>query len=321
MKAILRDRYGSPDVLELREIEKPEPTDDGMLVRVRATSVNPVDWHLMRGEPYLVRLSDGLRRPKDKFLGVDVAGVVEAVGKDVTEFEPGDEVFGSRSGAFAEYVVSAKRVFAHKPANLTFEQAAAVPVAATTALQALRDKGGVTPGQKVLINGAGGGVGTFAVQIAKSYGAEVTGVTSTPNLEMVRSIGADHVIDYTREDFTRSGLRYDLIVDVAGSPSLSRLRRAASPDGALVLVGAGRGNWFGPMARPLGSLAIKRFVKQRMAFFLAQTNKEDMLVLKGLLEAGKIKPVIDRTYPLSETAEAIRYLETGHARGKVVVTL
>lgn len=321
MKAIVRDRYGSPDVLGLREIEKPELTDDGMLVRVRATSVNPVDWHLMRGQPYLVRLSDGLRQPKNKFLGVDVAGVVEAVGKDVTDFQPGDEVFGSRSGAFAEFVVSTKRVFAHKPANISFPQAAAVPVAGTTALQALRDKGGITSGQKVLVNGAGGGVGTFAVQIAKSYGAEVTAVTSTPNLEMVRSIGADHVVDYTREDFTRGGQRYDLIVDVGGSPSLSRLRRAVTHDGTLVLVGAGLGNRLGPMARPLGSVVLRRFVKQRLVFFLAQTNKEDMLVLKELLETGKVVPVIDRTYPLSETPEAIRYLETGHARGKVVITV
>jgi NADPH:quinone reductase-like Zn-dependent oxidoreductase len=250
-----------------------------------------------------------------------VAGVVEAVGKEVTDFQPGDEVFGSQSGAFAEYVMSAKRQFAHKPPNITFEQAAAVPVAGTTALQALRDKGGVASGQKVLVIGAGGGVGTFAIQIAKSYGAEVTGVTSTGNLEMVTSIGADHVVDYTREDFTHSRQRYDLIVDVAGSPSLSHIRRGLTLDGTLVLVGAGRGNPMGPMARPLGSLLTKRFVKQRMVFFLAQTNKEDMLVLKELLEAGKVTPVIDRTYPLNQTPEAIRYLETGQARGKVVITV
>lgn len=318
MKAIVNDRYGSPDGMELRDVDKPEVTDDGVLVRVRATSVNAYDWHMMRGKPYIARLS-GLRKPKTTVLGLDVAGIVEAVGANVTHLKPGDEVFGSRSGAFAEYVSG--RNFVPMPAGFTFEQAAAVPCAGQTALQGLRDKGGIQAGQRVLINGAGGGVGTFAVQIAKAFGADVTGVTSTRNLEMVRSIGADHVIDYTREDFTRSGQRYDLILDPGGNRSLSDIRRVLTPEGTLVLVGPGSGQWVGPIARMLRAIVTSRFVGQRMLPFLSTVSKDDLLVLKELIEAGKVRPVIDRTYPLSEIPEAIRYLEAGHAQGKVVITV
>jgi len=318
MKAIVQHRYGPPGVLRLQDIEKPPVGDDQVLLRVRGSSVNAVDWHLMRGLPYFIRLSGGLRRPKGGTPGVDAAGVVEAVGKDVTHVSPGDEVFGARNGAFAEYVSG--RTFVPKPTNLTFEQAAAVPVAGCTALQALRDKGGLRPGRRVLVNGAGGGVGTFVVQIAKALGAEVTAVTSTGNLELVRSIGADHVIDYTRDDFTKAGQRYDLIIDVGGTPSLSACRRALAPDGTLVLVGAGQG-FGGPLPRMLAGLVRSRILKQRVVAFIAQVNKEDLLFLKELIEAGKVTPIIGRTYPLSETAEAIRHLETGHARGKVVITV
>jgi NADPH:quinone reductase-like Zn-dependent oxidoreductase len=294
-------------------------TDDGVLVRVRATSVNPFDWHSLRGQPYIMRMGGGLRRPTQTVLGIDVAGIVEAVGRDVTDLQPGDEVFGVRSGAFAEYVSG--RNFVPKPAGLTFEQAAAVPVAGLTALQGLRDKGGVQPGQQVLIYGAGGGVGTFAVQIAKAMGADVTGVTSTANVDMVRSIGADQVIDYTREDFTRSGQHYDVIFDIGAKRPLLKLRRGLAPNGTLVLVGGSRGNWIGPVARALGALVLSRFASQTLRPFLSDVNKVDLLALKDLIDAGKVRPVIDRTYPLRETAEAIRYLETGRARGKVVITL
>jgi len=319
MKAIVYRTYGSPDVLELTDIEKPAVADDAVLVRVRSASVNPVDWHGMRGQPFLVRMGDGLRRPKVGALGVDAAGHVEAVGKDVTHLQPGDEVFGARTGAFAEYVSG--RNFVAKPAALTFEQAAAIPVAATTALQALRDKGGVQPGQRVLVNGASGGVGTFAVQIAKALGAHVTGVCSSGNVEMVRSIGADEVIDYTREDFTRAGQRYDLILDIAGSRSLRSCRRVLTANGTLVVVGGPGGRWVSPADRWVKAKVISRFGSQRMLPFLAQITKEDLLVLKELAEAGTLRPVIDRTYPLSEVPEAVRYLEAGHARGKVVITL
>lgn len=320
MKAIVHDRYGSPDVLELREVDKPVVGDDGVLVRVRAASVNALDWHIMRGKPYLVRISDGLRRPKRLIAGVDAAGEVEAVGTNVTHLHPGDRVFGSRAGAFAEYVSG--RTFVPMPAGLTFEQAAAVPVAGCTALQALRDKGQLQAGQRVLIDGAGGGVGTFAVQIAKALGADVTAVTSTGNLDLIRSIGADHVIDHTREDFTRNGQRYDLIVDLGGNHPLSAIqRRVLTPTGTLVIVGAPKGQWLGPLARPLAATVMSRFVKQRMLAFLAKVTKEDLLILKALIDAGKVTTVIDRTYPLGETAEAIRYIEAGRARGKVVMTI
>jgi NADPH:quinone reductase-like Zn-dependent oxidoreductase len=321
MQAIVGTEYGSPDGLELREVDTPAVGDDQVLVRVRAASVNPADWHFMRGLPYPVRLESGLRRPKRTVPGADVAGVVEAVGKDVTEFQPGDEVFGYRGGSLAEFVCGGERNFLRKPAGLTYEQAAAVPLAGFTALQALRDRGRIEPGQRVLINGAAGGVGTFAVQIAKELGADVTGVCSTGNLDMVRSIGADQVVDYTVEDFTRSGQRYDLIVDAVGNRSLSDLRRALTPAGTLVLAGGGNGRWLGPLLLPLKAVVVSRFVRQRLLPFLAKYTKDDLRVLKELVDAGKVTPVIDRTYPLSEAPEAIRYLEAGHARGKVVVTV
>ena len=322
MKAAVRDRFGSPDVVEIREIEKPAPADDEVLVRVRAASTNPADWYGVTGRPFVARPQMGLRKPKSNTLSVDFAGTVEAVGRNFTEFRPGDEVFG-RSGAFAEYVcVGEDRAVALKPANLTFEQAAAVPVAALTALQGLRDKGQIQPGQKVLINGASGGVGTFAVQIAKSFGAEVTGVCSTPNVELVRSIGAVHVVDYTQEDFTRSDRRYDLMLDVAGSRSWRACRRVLNPQATLVMVGAPKGN---RLLGPLGHIAKVRLAalrsSQKVVFFVAKFNKADMMVLRELLEAGKVTPVVDRRYELSEIADAFRYLGEGHARGKVVVTL
>jgi NADPH:quinone reductase-like Zn-dependent oxidoreductase len=321
MKAIVRERYGSPDVLELKVVPKPVVDDDSMLVRVRAASINAYDWHMMRGSPYLVRMSEGLRKPKNIAMGVDLAGQVEAVGKNVTQFRPGDEVFGARVGALAEYVRGGpKSSLAPKPAGLTFEQAAAVNMAGTTALQGLRDKGRIQPGQRVLINGASGGVGTFAVQIAKAFGAHVTAVCSTRNVEMVRSIRADEVIDYTQQDFTRSGQRYDLIFDVAASRSLSDCRRVLAPNGILVMVGVKGGRRMAPIAaRLLAGVVYSRFASRKMLPFLAHNSTEDLLVLKQLIESGKVRPVIDRTYPLTQTAEAIRYLEEGHARGKVVI--
>ena len=322
MKAIVHETYGSPDVLQLRDVPKPVVDDVSVLVRVRAASVNAADWHIMRGLPYLLRMSSGLRKPKRIVAGVDMAGHVEAVGKNVSQFRPGDEVFGQRGGAFAEYVCAAENKFAPKPANLTFEQAAAVPMAGFTALQGLRDKGQIQPGQSVLINGAAGGVGTFAVQIAKTFGAHVTGVCSTKNVDTVRSIGADQVIDYRREDFTRSGQRYDLILDVASTHPLSDCRRALGANGILVMVGAADGRRMRPfLARLLASIVLSRFGRQKMLPFLARFRKEDLTVLTALIEAGKLTPVIDRTYPLSETAAAIRYLEEGHPRGKVVITV
>jgi len=324
MKAIVRERYGPPDVLELRDVERPAIDDDSILVRVRAASINAYDWHMMRGRPSLVRIVAGLRKPKSSAMGVDVAGQVEAVGKNVTQFRPGDEVFGSRSGSLAEYVRGTSQSFlVPKPARLTFEQAAAVPMAGTTALQGLRDKGQIRPGQKVLINGASGGVGTFAVQIAKAFGAHVTAVCSTGNLEQARSLGADQVIDYTKEDFTRSGKRYDLILDVAASGPLSARRRVLEPSGILVGVGSAdsRYGMTSLLAGLVETAVLSRFGKQKMPFFLAKNSKEDLMVLTALIETGKIRPVIDRTYPLRETAEAIRYLEAGHARAKVVITV
>ncbi len=323
MKAIIRERYGSPDVLKLRDIDRPVIDDDGVLVRVRAASINAYDWHMMRGSPSLVRLMAGLRKPKSTAMGVDLAGEVEAVGKNVTEFRPGDEVFGQRVGALAEYVRgTAKSFLVPKPAGLTFEQAAAVPMAASTALQGLRDKGQIKPSQRVLINGASGGVGTFAVQIAKAFGAHVTAVCSTRNVDQARSLGADEVIDYTREDFRRGGRKYDVILDVASSGSLSSRRRALEPNGTLVGVGAANNDGTASIVAGLLETAVlSRFGNQKMPFFLAKNSKEDLLVLKELIEAGKVRPVIDRTYPLNQTAEAIRYLETGHARAKVVITV
>jgi len=320
MRAIAYHNYGSPDVLQCEEIEKPTAEDDEVLIKVRAASVNPLDRHLMRGEPYIIRAMAGLRKPKSTRPGVDLAGQVEAVGKNVTRFQPGDEVFGACRGAFAEYVVAEEKNLALKPANLTFEQAAAVPVAAITALQGLRDKGRIQPGQKVLINGAAGGVGTFAVQIAKSFGAQVTGVCSARNVDLLRSIGADQVIDYTREDFTQSGQQYDLIFDCVGTRSVSACRRVMTPKGIYIIIGGPAGRWIGPLAPSLRALLVSPFVSQTLVMFTASINKEDLIVLKELIEAKKLTPVIDRCYTLSDIRAAIRYLEEGHARGKVVIT-
>ena len=319
MRAFVSNRYGSPDVMKLGEVDRPEVTEESALVRVRATSVNAFDWHMLRGKPYLARLGEGLRSPKTTVLGLDVAGVVEAVGEKVTHVKPGDHVFGSRTGAFAEYISGRNMVL--MPNGITFEQAAAVPTAGQTALVGLRDKGEIKAGQRILINGAGGGVGTFAVQIAKAFGAEVTAVTSTRNLDMVRSIGADHVVDYTREDFTRSRERYDLIFDIGGNRSLSRTRRVLTPDGTLVLVAPGRGQWIGPIVRVLGAVVTTRFRRQRVRPFLAPVSRDNLLVLKELIEAGKITPVIDRTYPFDEIPDAVRHVERGHVGGKVVITV
>jgi NADPH:quinone reductase-like Zn-dependent oxidoreductase len=324
MKAVVYCDYGVAN-LKFQDVEKPTPADDQLLVRVRAASVNPLDWHYVEGTPFVMRaLAGGLRKPKDTQLGVDFAGTVEAVGKNVTKFKPGDEVFGGRTGAFADYVcVRESRAVALKPASITFEQAASVPIAAITALQALRDKGQIAPGQKVLINGASGGVGTFAVQIAKSYGAEVTGVCSTRNLDLVRSLGADHVIDYTKEDFTKTDQPYDLIIDNVGNRSLSECRRALKPKGILVLVGGGGANEqgiIGPMAKPIKAMLLSPFVSQKIGMILAELNHDDLAFLADLMQSGKVKPVIDRTYKLSDVPEAIKYVEQGHARGKVVIT-
>ena len=324
MKAIVQYKYGSPDdVLELKDIDKPVVKDDEVLVRVHAASIHVGDWVSVRGVPYIMRPVTGLLRPKNSVPGDDIAGKVEAVGKNVKQLQPGDEVFGWCNGAFAEYACAGEDNFVPKPANLTFEQAAAVGVSAFTALQALRDQGKVQPGQKVLINGASGGVGTFAVQIAKSFGADVTGVCSTRNVDMVRSIGADQVIDYTQEDFTQSGQRYDFILDNVANHSLSDFRRALTPKGTLQPNAGGHssGRWIGPMGSVIKALVLSLFVRQQGRLFLSLPNKEDLATLKELIESGKVTPVIDRTYPLSETPEAIGYLGEGHARGKVVITV
>jgi NADPH:quinone reductase-like Zn-dependent oxidoreductase len=321
MKAIIYHAYGSPDVLHCEDVEKPSPGDDEVLIRVRAAAVNPMDCHLMSGA-YILRPLTGLRKPKLTCPGADLAGEIEAVGRNVTRFQPGDPVFGAARRAFAEYVCAPETRLAMKPANLTFEQAAALPVAGLTALQGLRDKGRVQPGQKVLINGAAGGVGTFAVQIAKSLGAEVTGVCSTKSVDLVRSIGADHAIDYTRDDFTRSAQRYDLIFDCVGNRPLSDCWRVMTRKGTYVPVGARPGGrWIGPLPRLLMVLLSSPFVSQNVVFFMARVNNEGLLALKELVEANKVKPVIDRTYALSDAAEAIRYVKDGHARGKVVVVV
>jgi NADPH:quinone reductase-like Zn-dependent oxidoreductase len=318
MKAIIQDQYGPPDVLELQEVDKPEIGDGDVLVRVHAAGVHIGDWHFMTGLPYLMRIMGfGFRAPKARVRGTDVAGVVEAVGKNVTRFQAGDEVFGTCNGSFAEYACAREDKLAPKPANLAFEQAAAVPTSACTALQALRDKGGIKPGQKVLIVGASGGVGMFAVQIVKSFGAEVTGVCSTTKVDTVRSIGADHVNDYTR-----SGQRYDLILDMAGNRSLSQLRRALTPRGTLVLVGGEGGDrWIGAVSRSIRALVVSPFVSQRLRMIISTPNTEDLRFLKELIEAAKVRPVVDRTYPLSEVPDAMRYLNEGHARGKIVITV
>ena len=325
MKAILYHAYGASDVLHLEETQKPLLNDNQVLIKVRAAAVNPLDWHYMRGTPYILRVTGaGLRRPSDPRLGTDAAGQVEAIGKKVTQFKPGDEVFGAVGGAFAEYARAAEKNIVLKPANLTFEQAAAVPVAGLSALQALRDKGQLRSGQKVLINGASGGVGTFAVQIAKSFGADVTGVCSTKNVDLVRSLGADHVIDYTREDFTQGAQRYDLILDNVENHSLSAYRRVMTPKGVYVLIGGGGpndGHWLGPMAGPIKEAVYSPFVSQKFVMLLASIEKHDLMILHEMLESKKITPVIDRTYTLSEVPAAIAYLEAGHARGKVIIAV
>jgi NADPH:quinone reductase-like Zn-dependent oxidoreductase len=322
MKAAVYRRYGPPNVIQINEVEKPVPNDNQVLIEVRAASVNPYDWHFMRGTPYLVRIIAGLRKPKDTRLGVDVAGQVEAVGMNVTQFKPGDKVFGSCRGAFAEYACASESAVVLKPDNVTFEQAASVPIAAFTALQGLRDKGQVQPGQKVLVNGAGGGVGTFAVQIARSFGADVTGVCSTGKADMVRSIGANRVIDYTQEDFTKSGQRYDVFFDAVGNHSLSACRRVLNLKGIYVGAGGTSDPWMiGPLTHMIAAFGLSRFGSQKFVGLLARNRQDDLKTMRELVESGKVIPVIDRRYRLSEVPEAIGYLEEGHARGKVVISL
>lgn len=325
MKAVVQDRYGSTDTLEFKDVDKPTPTADEVLVRVHAASVNAYDWHFMYGDPKLARLAMmGLRAPKVPIRGRDFAGRVEAVGSEVKGLHPGDEVYGEAHGTFAEFVCAQDSEVDLKPANLTFEQAAAMPLAANTALIGLRDVAEVHPGQTVLVNGASGGVGTFAVQLAKAYGAEVTGVCSTRNVDLVRSLGADHVIDYTQEDFTRGSRRYDVVLDLVGNHSLGEFRRSLTPAGTLVLSGGGvyeGGSFVGPMALILRRRLVNRFVRQRLLELPAKARKENLADLRELAEAGKITPVVERTYPLSEAAEAIRHLEAKHARSKIVVTV
>jgi NADPH:quinone reductase-like Zn-dependent oxidoreductase len=323
MKAIVRDTYGSPDVLELRDIDKPEIGDEEVLLRVHAAGMDRGVWHVMAGLPYPIRLAGyGLRAPKNPVIGSDVAGIVETVGKNVRRFQPGDEVFGIGKGSFAEYVCAREDKLAPKPANLTFEQAAVLAVSGLPALQALRDHGRVGPGQKVLVIGASGGVGTYAVQLAKAFGAHVTGVCSTTKVDMVRSIGGDQVIDYTREDFAEGDQRYDLILDIGGNATLRRLRRALTPKGTLVITGGETdGRWLGGTDRQIRALMLSPLVGQKLGTFISSENHEDMIILEELIESGKVTPVIDRTYPLSEVPNAIRYLEEGHAKGKVVITV
>jgi NADPH:quinone reductase-like Zn-dependent oxidoreductase len=323
VKAIARDRYGSTEVLDLRDVEKPKVGDNEVLVRVRAAGVDRGVWHIMTGLPYPIRLAGfGVREPKQPVIGGDVAGVVEVVGSGGTTFGPGDEVFGAGNGSFAEYAIVPVDKLALKPLNLTFEQAAIVPTSASTALQALRDKGRVQSGQRVLVIGASGGVGTYAVQLAKAFGAEVTAVASTEKVEMVRSIGADHVIDYRQEDFASGDPRYDLIIDIGGNSSLSRLRHVLTPKGTLVITGGETsGKWLGGVDRQLRAQILSPFIGQRLGTFIASVKADDLLELKELIESGEVTPVMDRAYPLSEAPEAIRYLQEGHARGKIAITV
>lgn len=322
MQAIVQDHYGSGEALELREIERPAIGEHQVLVRVRAAGVNPADWAVMSGLPYIARPVYGLRRPKIGVRGTDVAGYVAAVGSGVTRFKPGDEVFGASTGSYAEYAAASDDELALKPASLTFEQAATVPMAGLVALQAIRDQGEVRAGQTVLINGASGGIGTFAVQIAKALGAEVTAVASTRNLDLLRSVGADHVIDYTVEDFTSGGKRYDIILDNVSNHSLSNLRRALTPTGVLIPNGGNFGNrWFASAGRLIRATVLFRFGTQRLGRFLVSTNHEDLVALKELIEAGKVTPVLDRTYPLSGAAQALDHVGAGHAQGKVAITV
>lgn len=323
MKAVTRTEYGRADVLRLSEVEKPVPAVDEVLVRVRAACVNPVDWHGLTGEPYILRLQEGLRGPKSDRLGADFAGTVEAVGSSVTRFRPGDEVFGIKHGAFAQYVVAREdRAVASKPAGASLEQAATLGVAAITALQGLRDKGGLEAGQRVLVNGASGGVGTFAVQIAKAFGAHVTGVCSPPNVETAGSLGADEVVDYTREDFTRRGRRYDLLLDIAGNRSWSECKRVLGPAAKLVRVGGPKTNrWVGPLGRMVKLLVLTAGRSPKATWFIASPKREDLETLRELVQSGAVKPVIDRRYELSQVADALAYLAEGHARGKIVLNL
>lgn len=321
MKSIRYYTYGAPEVLSIEEVEKPTVGENDVLVRVRAVAVNPYDWHFMRGKPYVMRLMTGLLKPKKTHFGADFSGEVEAVGNNVAIFKPGDQVYGCKHGAFAEYVCAPEKALAHRPANLSYEEAAAVPMAGLTALQALRDAGGIQAGQKVLINGVAGGVGTFAVQIAKSYGCEVTGVCSGRNAEMVRSIGADHVFDYTQVDFSRTGAKYDLILDAIGNRSIFDFKRALTDTGSYVGVGAGPGDWVEPVIGFVVVRVVGMFVRQHLTGMIARVTRQDLVKLAELIEAGKVKPVIDRRYSLGEIRKAINYLEEGHARGKVVITI
>jgi NADPH:quinone reductase-like Zn-dependent oxidoreductase len=321
MKAIVQDRYGDLDVLDFKDIDQPVPTDNQVLVRVHAAAVGKGDWLTVRGLPYVARLRYGLPNPKHSVPGFDLAGRIEAIGPNVTRLQPGDDVFGWCDGSFAEYASVPEDQLARKPTNLTFEQAAAVPISGFAALQALRDSGGVQPGQQVVVIGASGGVGSFAVQLAKAFGAEVTGVCSTKSLEMVRSIGADYVIDYTQQDFTRTGQRYDLILEMAGNRSLADLRRALTAKGTLVLVGGSGGKWFMGTGRTLRAVVLSPFVSQRLRSFLSKPRGADLVVLQEFLDAGKLTPVIDRTFPLSETPEAIRYVAEKSTQGKTVITV
>jgi NADPH:quinone reductase-like Zn-dependent oxidoreductase len=323
MDAIVYRQYGSPDVLKLEQVEKPTPAANELLIKVHDASLNPLEWHFMRGTPYIMRLQVGMGRPKVTRLGIDFSGTVEAVGADVRQFKVGDDIFGAANGALAQYVTSTEIGLALKPSNMTFAQAAAVPIAAITALQGLRDKGQIKAGQKILINGASGGVGTFAVQIAKSFGADVTGVCSTRNVNLVRSLGADHVIDYTKEDFTKGSERYDLIFDTVGNHALLDYRRVLNPHGIFVIVGAQSDDpWLGPLSSPIKAFVISPFISQKFSMLMADVNQtSDLDTLRDLMQAGKVTPVIDRQYPLKETPAAMRYLEQGHARGKVIVSL
>ncbi len=323
MNAIIYRCYGSADVLELEEIEKPVPADSEVLVKVKAAAVNPLDWHYMRGSPYIMRLMGvGIGKPKNTRLGTDFAGTVEAVGGKVTQFKLGDRVFGGASGAFADYVTIAEdKGLVLKPANMSFEQAASTPIAAITALQALRDKGQIKPGQKVLINGASGGVGTFAVQIAKSYGVEVTGVCSGRNEELVKSIGADHVINYKQQNYTELGKKYDLIIDMVGNHDLSANRKVMVPEGKLIMIGGAKGNWIAPLMNPIKAMMYSPFVEQEFVMFISKMRKQDLAVLGELMASGEVTPVIDRSYTLKDLPAAIRYSEEGHARGKIIITM
>ncbi len=321
MKAIVYREYGSPDALRCEDVPQPTPGDTEVLLRVRAAALNPLDWHFMRGTPYIGRLALGLRKPRMTRPGRDVAGEVEAVGKSVTQLVPGDAVFGTCRGALAEYACASASAVAPKPKGVSFEQAASVPIAGLTALQGLRDRAQVKPGHRVLINGAAGGVGTFAVQVAKALGAEVTGVCSTRNVDLVRPLGADRVVDYTQEDFTKVGIRYDVLFDCVGSRSLADCRRVLEPKGIYVAVGGAIGRWIGPLDRVLRTLALSPFVSQKLALFVAQPSREDLTTLGQWLESGTVRPVIDATFRLSEAVAAMRRMASGHARGKIVLTV